>query len=218
MNMKSLVIATVAMMAPLASNAAITYRVEQVGGVATPNPVGLDSEALARTSRFYVGGYYNFALWNGYTDSNDVHVGGKSSSSFDVVAGMRVYDTFRIEANYTHTAAKWTAFSLTGETAFVNAIFDARIDNIYRLFRSQKLVPYVGLGAGLSWNKADDVSIENKYTPTAAALAGLGIELGNWFTIDLGYRYFYMFTPKFDSVYDLNPSAHQFRAGVRVHF
>lgn len=206
------------MMVPAIANAAITYRVEQVGGIVPETPTGLDSEALARQSRFYVGGYYNFSLWDGYTDDSDVHVGGKSSSTFEGAIGMRVYDTFRIEANYIHNDAKWDAFSLVGETAFVNAIFDARIDNIYRLFRSQKLVPYVGIGAGMSWNRAHGADIENKFTPAAAALAGLGIELGEWFVLDFGYRYFYMFSPKFDGVYDMNPSGHQFRAGVRLHF
>ena len=206
------------LMIPTMASAAITYRVEQVGGIVAETPTGLDAEALARQRRFYIGASYNYSLWNGYTDDNDVHVGGKNASSFDASLGMRVYDTFRIEANYTHTDAKWTAFSLTGETAMVNAIFDARMDNIYRLFRSQKLVPYVGLGAGISWNKAHDVQIDNKFTPVAAVMAGLGVELGEWFALDFGYRYFYMFTPKFDAVYDLNPTAHQFRAGARVHF
>lgn len=201
-----------------AANAAIPYRVEQRKMPAPATPTGLDSEALARQKRFYAGAMYNFAMWNGYTDDADIHVGGKNSSSFEVVAGLRLYDTFRIEANYLRNRAQWSEFSMTGDTAFVNAIFDARIDNIYRIFHTQKIIPYVGVGAGLSWNKATDIDIDTKITPAVAALAGVGFELGSWFTVDLGYRYFYEFTPKFDGVHDLNPAAHQFRAGARVNF
>ena len=203
---------------PMAANAAIPYRVEQRRMPVATTPSGLDNEAFARQKRFYVGAMYNFAMWDGYTDDADIHVGGKNSSSFEVVAGLRLYDTFRIEANYLRNRAQWSEFSMTGDTAFINAIFDARIDNIYRLFHTQKIIPYVGLGAGLSWDKAHDVSIDSTVTPAVAALAGVGFELGSWFTVDLGYRYFYGFTPKFDAVHDLNPTAHQFRAGARVNF
>lgn len=203
---------------PMVANAAIPYRVEQVRSYAPETPSGLDSEAMARNHRFYIGAMYDFAMWDGFTDSNDVHASGKNTSSYEGVVGLRLYDTFRLEANYIHTNARWTDFSLKGETAMVNAIFDARIDNIYRLFRTQKVVPYVGAGAGVSWNKATDADIEKKARPALAALAGVGFELGSWFTVDLGYRYFYMFTPKFDVISNLNPASHQFRAGARVNF
>jgi len=200
------------------ANAAIPYRVEQVKMPAPQTPTGLDDEALARKHRFYIGGAYNFAMWQNYTDENNVHVDGKNSSGFEAYAGIRLYDTFRIEGNYIHTAAKYNAFELTSDVAMVNAIFDARIDNIYRLFRTQRLVPYVGLGAGVSFNNGDDVHIDNKMTPVAAALAGVGVELGEQFALDFGYRYFYMFTPKFDVISDLAPASHQFRVGARVNF
>lgn len=216
--MKAKILFSLLCMAPGIANAAIPYRVEQVRMPAPESATGYDDAAFARQHRFYIGGMYDFSMWQSYTDDKDVHVGGKNTSSFEGVVGLRLYDTFRIEANYVRTAAKWGDISLTGDTGFINAIFDARIDNIYRLFHSQKLVPYVGLGAGLSWNKADDAHIDNKITPAVAALAGLGIELGEYFTIDLGYRYMYMFTPKFDVISDLAPTAHQFRAGVRINF
>ena len=140
------------------------------------------------------------------------------TTSFEAVAGIRIYDTFRVEANYVRTRAKWNGFSLDGNAGFINAIIDARIDNLYRLFYHQRLVPYVGAGAGLSWNKANEAHIDNKITPAVAAMAGLGVEMGDIFTVDLGYRYMYMFTPKFDNISDLAPSAHQFRIGARVNF
>lgn len=203
---------------PMAANAAIPYRVEQVKMPAAAIPDGNDVQAFARNYRFYLGGAYNFSMWNNGTDDANVSVAGKNTSSFEAVAGIRIVDTFRLEANYVRTNAKWNSFSLTGDTAFINAIFDARIDSMYRLFRSQKLVPYVGVGAGLTWNSVDNATIENKISPVAAAMAGLGIELGNRFTLDFGYRYVYMFSPNFDVIADFAPTAHQFRAGVRVNF
>ena len=200
------------------ANASIPYRVRQVVTPPAEIPDGNDDEAFARVHRFYVGGMYDFSMWQSYTDKNDVRVGGKNTSSFDIVAGLRIYDTFRLEANYTRANAKLGDISLTGNTLFMNAIFDARIDSMYRLFRSQHLVPYVGLGAGLSGNKVKHAKIDDKISPVVAVMAGLGIELGEYFTIDAGYRYMYMFSPKFDVVDGLNPTAHQFRVGARVNF
>lgn len=217
--MKIKILTTLICILPLAANAAIPYRVQQTKMPAPETPTGQDSEALARIHRFYVGGAYNFSMWSNYTDDKDVHISGNNTSSFEIMAGIRIYDTFRLEANYLHTNAKWNQFSFDGNTAFVNAIFDARIDNIYRLFHSQMIIPYVGLGADLSWNSADDgIKMDTKITPVAAALAGIGVELGEHFALDFGYRYFYMFNPKFDIVSDYNPTAHQFRVGARVNF
>ncbi len=201
-----------------AANAAIPYRVEQVVMPAPEIPGGNDDEALAREHRFYVGGMYDFAMWQSYTDKHDVHVDGKNTSSFDIVAGMRIYDTFRVEANYTRTIARWDDIKMTGDTLFLNGIFDARIDSLYRLFRTQHLVPYVGAGVGLSGNTAHHAKIDDKLSPAVAVMAGLGIELGEYFTIDAGYRYMYMFTPKFDGIDNLAPTANQFRIGARVNF
>ena len=200
-----------------AANAAIPYRVEQV---TMPTPVvgGNDDEAFASEHRFYVGGMYDFSMWQSYTDESNVHVDGKNTSSFDIVAGVRVYDTFRVEANYARTVAKFDDVELKGNTVFINGIFDARIDSMYRLFRKQYLIPYVGAGVGLSLNKATNAKIDEKTSPVIAAMAGVGIELGEYFTIDAGYRYMYMFSPKFDGVKDLAPTEHQFRVGARLNF
>lgn len=203
---------------PSVSSAAIPYRVQQTRMPAQSAPDGRDSEAFARLHRFYVGGMYDFSMWNSYTDDHDVRASGKNTSSFEAVAGLRVFDTFRVEANYIRTRAKWGDFSMDGNTGFINALVDARIDNLYRLFYKQSLVPYVGAGAGLSWNKASDAHIDRKMTPALAAMAGLAIEMGEYFAIDAGYRYMYMFTPKFDVINDLAPIAHQFRIGARVNF
>ena len=201
-----------------AANAAIPYRVEQVV-MPTPQVVSSnDDEALSREHRFYVGAMYNYSMWQSYTDESNVHVDGENTSSFDIVAGMRIYDTFRFEANYVRLNARYDAGEMKSDTLFLNGIFDARIDSIYRMFRPQHLVPYVGAGIGLSGNSVEDVKVENKISPAVAAMAGLGIELGEYFTIDAGYRYVYMFSPKFDGIKDLSPTAHQFRVGVRLNF
>ncbi len=203
---------------PAVANAAIPYRVEQVEMPVVVPASGRDPQAYARNHRFYIGASYNFNMWDSYTDGKNVRVDGKNTSSFDMSVGVRLYDVFRLEANYINTRAEWNAFSLDGHTGMINAIVDARIDNLYRIFRSQHLVPYVGVGAGLNWNSAENVHVDTKISPVVAAIAGLGIDLGEYFTVDLGYKYFYMFSPDFDTISDLNPSAHQFRAGVRMNF
>lgn len=215
--MKSKLLFSVMCMLPFAANAAIPYRVQQV--VVPANEVsGNDDQAFASRHRFYVGGMYDFSMWGNYTSDEMVHVSGKNTSSFEAVVGVRPMDTFRVEANYIRTDAKWGAFKLTGDTAMINAIFDARIDSMYRLFHTQRIVPYVGAGAGLSWNSGDGVRLDKKISGVFAALAGVGFELGEYFTVDLGYRYMYMLKPEFDAVPDFAPIAHQFRAGVRLNF
>ncbi len=217
--MKTKLIACVLSVMPMVAHAAIPYRVEQIRMPADErNPQLNDAEAFARDHRFYVGGMYDFSMWQSGTGDNDVHVGGKNTSSYEIVAGMRIFDTFRMEANYIRTDAQWNAFSLTGDTAMINVLIDARVDSMYRIFRTQRLVPYVGVGGGLSWNRANDVHIDDKISPVAAAMAGLGGELGQYFTLDFGYRYFYMFDPKFDAVTKFAPTAHQFRVGARINF
>lgn len=219
--MKTKIIIGALCLMSLSANAEMPYRVEQI--VIVPQNVGgNDNEAFAREHRFYVGGMYDYSIWQPYTDVSNLHVDGKNTSSFELVAGVRIYDTFRVEANYARTVAEYQGatdnITLNGDTLFLNAIFDARIDSLYRLFRSQYLVPYVGFGVGLSGNTVENAKINDKLSGMLSAMAGLGIELGEYFTIDLGYRYMYMFTPKFDFIEDLSPTANQFRAGVRVNF
>lgn len=202
---------------PMVANAAIPYRVEMVEMPVIIPESGNDPESFAREHRFYVGGAYNFSMWADENDGN-IAINGKNTSSFEAVAGVRIYDTFRLEANYVRNNAEWDAFKITSDIAFVNAVFDARIDSMYRLFRSQIIVPYVGFGAGLSWNSTDDVTLDKKISPVAAALAGIAFELGEHFALDFGYRYMYMFEPGIDVISGFSPIAHQFRAGARVNF
>jgi len=204
---------TIFCMLTFAANAAIPYRTEHIDKPIQIPMSGNDDQALARLRRFYVGGMYDFTLWN---DGEDLR--GKNTSSFEVVAGVRPFDIFRVEANYIHNSAKWDKFESTSEIAMLNAFLDARIGNMYRPFYRQRMVPYVGLGIGAAWNKSDDVTIENEFTPVAAVMAGLGVELGEFFALDFGYRYMYMFTPKFEIAPNFSPAGHQFRVGARIHF
>lgn len=215
--MKSKILFGILSVLPITANAAIPYRVEQIEMPVEISVTGEDSQALTRIHRFYVGGAYDFSIWNNGADDT-ISIKGKTTSSFEAMAGIRVFDIFRVEANYINTVAKWDAFELTGHTAMVNALFDARIGNLYRMFYKQRMVPYVGVGAGVNWNSVENVSIENKISPVVAAMAGLSAELGEYFALDFGYRYMYMFSPKFSAIADFAPIAHQFRVGARIHF
>lgn len=217
MTMRILLTTLAACALTMSANAEIIYRVQQTN-LPSENAQN-DNTVLSGQKRFYIGGAYNFSIWSDYTDDTNLTLTGTDTSSFEIMTGMRIYDTFRIEANYVRTDAKWNKIHMTGDTLFLNAIFDARIDNLYRLFHTQMLVPYVGIGAGITWNaQANNTNIQNTTTATVGALAGISVEFNPIFALDFGYRYFYMFTPDFDTISDMAPSAHQFRAGARIHF
>ena len=97
-------------------------------------------------------------------------------------------------------------------------IVDARIDSIYRMFYKQKLVPYVGAGIGATWLSGQDITVDSDTVASFAALAGLGIEFGERFTLDIGYRYVYMLKPGIDGFRDMAPNANQVRIGARINF
>ena len=212
--MKSKLLFALICMTPMCANAAIPYRVEQV-----KMPTPEENETFASEYRFYVGGMYNVSLWQNYTDESNIAITGKSAQSYEGFVGLRVSDTFRLELNYTHTKANWNEMSFDGETFLLNALIDARIDSMYRLFRQQMILPYVGIGVGASWNSGTDSTIlENKVLPAVAAMAGISVEFNPHFALDFGYRYLYMFNQKNNVISDLNPAAHQFRVGARVSF
>ena len=215
MNIKTLLFSAVISVMPMLANAELIYRVEQEQFAQTET----SNQTLAQQRRFYIGGYYDFNMWNDFTDSNNYVLKGDDTSSFDIVAGIRLYDIFRIEANYIKTDAKYDAFAIDGNTFMLNAIFDARIDNPYRIFKSQMLVPYVGFGAGASWNKADNgIDLKSKISPALSGIAGISVEFNSIFALDFGYKYMYLMDTDTDAITDFAPNAHQFRAGARIHF
>ncbi len=199
---------------PLSANAEIIYRTQKTGSV--PGMVE-DRNTFANEHMFYFGAMYNYSMWQNYADDTNL-ARGRGTSGFDAMLGVRVNDTFRIEGNYMYSRAKWDIVSLNTNTVFMNAIVDARIDSLYRLFYKQKLVPYVGAGAGLTWYNANDTEFKNEANLSLAAMAGLGMEFGEYFALDFGYRYVYMFSPKVEVMPDLVPSAHQIRFGARINF
>ncbi len=199
---------------PMHAGATVLYRVQQTGA---PTDSVAKNDAFASRHRFYVGGMYDFSIW-GDESGNGITFDGKTTSGFDAVAGFRLNDTFRFEADYMHTNARWDEIKLNTNTVFINALVDARIDNIYRFFYKQKLVPYVGAGVGMTWVDGDSVVVKNDTVASMAALAGVAVELGEHFAIDFGYRYVYMFKPRVDILPDLRPRAHQLRVGARINF
>ena len=200
---------------PIAANAEITYRVQK-----TWEETGKDAarDVFASKHRFYAGAMYNLSMWQNYTSDDNITADGKDTSGFDVMIGIRWFDTFRIEADYFTTRAKWNTFTVNTNTAFLNLIVDARIDSLYRMFYKQKLIPYIGAGAGATWTSGEDIVVESDTVPSFAVMAGLGIEFGERFTLDIGYRYMYMLKPGIQGIRDLAPNANQFRVGARVNF
>lgn len=202
---------------PAISNAEIIYRVEQIDMPQTEPVSSNNRHALSNI--YYIGASYNYTMWQDYTTDTNVYLDGKNTSSFDIVAGLRLYDTFRIEANYINANAKWNALSFDSHIATMNFIWDARIDSVYRMFNTQMLVPYVGFGAGAAWNSANNGNdMARDTSAVAVAMAGIGIEFNNIFALDFGYKYIYMFDADNTVVPDFAPTAHQFRAGARIHF
>ena len=139
--MKNKILMTILCIMPTVAGAAIPYRTEQV-----QMPIEYSS---INQHRFYVGGAYNFSMWQSFTDDMNISISGKNSSGFDLYAGTRISDTFRLEVNYMHAKAQWGQFSIKNDAFFLNAIIDARINIIYSLFQSQAFVPYIGIGAGV---------------------------------------------------------------------
>lgn len=213
--MKNKILVALCFMIPVVADAAIPYRVEQIELPTTVE--NDDSKTYAEEYRYYLGGAYNFYMWQDAISDN-FFADGKTSSGFEAFVGMRLYDTFRIELNYMNLKPEWEGFSLSSNAAFVNAIFDARIDNMYSLFYNQMLVPYIGIGAGAVWNSATGIEIDKKLSPAMGFLAGVAVEFNNWFAIDFGYKYFYMLSPDFNKSYDFKPVSHMLRAGIRFSF
>ena len=100
--MKAKLLFTIICITPMTANAAIPYRVEQIN-----MPTVHENETYASEHRFYIGGMYNLSLWQNYTDDTNLAINGKSTQNFEVLAGIRIFDTFRMELNYVHQTAKW---------------------------------------------------------------------------------------------------------------
>lgn len=119
--------------------------------------------------------------------------------------GYRVNDLLRLDTNFEYRAQRtlkakeWSDFGstsyngdLTSYVFMTNAYLDLGT------FRS--ITPYVGAGAGLSLNRIDNTQILTRYGPAGVANrrdwqfawalhAGVGIELNDNLTLDVGYSY-----------------------------
>ena len=136
---------------------AITYVAAQA-----PNIYGNSDKSntkLAREKSFYIGGGYTYSQWSGANENGNL-IEGKNTSSFDVTLGARIVDTFRLEADYHNLSAKWNTGEITGGAGFINAIFDARVDGMYRGYSKQLFVPYVGLGVGMAFLSSTDMTMQ----------------------------------------------------------
>jgi len=192
-----------------------------------------DKDSYARSHRFYIGANFNYSIWEKMID-RPLLLDGRNDATFDVMAGVRVYDWLRAEANYyrLRTDLAGDRLYITGNTAFLNLIVDARIGSLYRFMSRQWFVPYVGVGAGVSFNDLNADSpwlypkMDRGMSFVWAAMAGVAIEFNDWFALDFGYRYMYMAAPHIHATVsvldyeldDLAPVSHQFRAGVRISF
>lgn len=216
---KQLLFALLCAALPIMANAQVVYRVEQIEIPRKLDSNGNNRHALSDQKHYYIGASYDYTMWQDYTTDTNMPLAANNTSSFDIVAGIRLYDTFRLEANYINSNAKWDLISYNAHMAMMNMIWDARIDSIYRIFNSQMFIPYVGFGAGASWNYGrDGVTMEHKISPVVSAIAGIGIEFNTTFALDFGYKYIYMFNAETNLVSDFVPSAHQLRIGARIHF
>lgn len=216
---KQLLFALLCTLTPILANASVIYRVEQITMPEKNTEIINNRRALASIRPYYIGASYNYTMWQSYTTDTNIALDGKASSSFDIVAGLRIYDTFRLEANYINSNAKWDVISFDTDIAMMNLIWDARIDSLYRMFNTQMLVPYVGFGAGAAWIKGqNNTNTDKNMSPVLSAMAGISVEFNNIFALDFGYKYIYLFDGDNNIVSDFAPSAHQLRAGARIHF
>jgi opacity protein-like surface antigen len=224
-----------------AAHARVDYRAQATKGLDAKEK-SEESTSFASERRFYVKGDFVMAWWQNTAPGipgtiYGIEERGRSDTSFDVGIGVRATDWFRAEFEYYRFTADYSVdiagvrhnnISIDGDAFMLNAIFDARIDHKYSFLRRQFVVPFVGLGIGVSHNSLDKHSlsvgdtIDRRYTPVAAAIAGVAFEFNKTFSIDVGYRYFYMFSPKIDSAMfgdrAIVPNGHQLRIGAKINF
>ncbi|MBI3673672.1 MAG: outer membrane beta-barrel protein, partial [Rhizobiales bacterium] len=76
---------------------------------------------------------------------------------------------------------------------------------------SMAITPYLGAGVGYSWGSVSGGG-SNKNGLTAALMAGLGVNLSDNMTLDVGYRFVDVFAT------GSNPKEHQVLVGLRYQF
>ncbi|MCL2737595.1 MAG: porin family protein [Alphaproteobacteria bacterium] len=177
-----------------------------------------ESYSRAEDKPFYAAVNFVGARWNN-ARKDGFELDGKITPGFDLAIGARATDNIRLELNYYYADVKYDALKMNGHIFFLNALYDGR----FRAAARQWLVPYVGFGIGVSRNSttAADTDLGERFTPVVAALTGLAFELNRTFSIDVGYRYMYMFSPDFiiaGDTFEIPPTSHQLRTGLKVSF
>jgi opacity protein-like surface antigen len=122
--------------------------------------------------------------------------------------------------------------SVTTTTLMFNGYYD--------IARFDRITPYVGAGVGLAYNKTGGVSFtgnpaltnviegDNRWSLAWSLMAGVGIQLTERTTLDIGYRYLDMGKAESGTLDNLgfqNPkvriddlAAHEFKVGLRFAF
>jgi opacity protein-like surface antigen len=112
----------------------------------------------------------------------------------------------------------------------------------YDLGRFDRFTPYVGAGVGVAYNKTDEVYFtgnpfltnriegDSRWSLAWALMAGVGMQLTDRITLDLGYRYLDMGKAQSGHYDDFTPpqwnprvriddlAAHEFKIGLRFGF
>ena len=110
----------------------------------------------------------------------------------------------------------------------------------YDIIRFDRFTPYVGAGVGLAYNKVGSVSFtgnpalvnviegDSRWSLAWSLMAGMGIQITERTTLDLGYRYIDMGKAQSGTIDNqgfLNPrvriddlAAHEFKVGLRFAF
>ena len=126
-------------------------------------------------SSWYVRGDvgWSFLDWSGGSDDSDIAFGGG--------LGYKYSDYWRADLRIDY-AGKFDVgggADLGFGTVLVNGYFDIPI--------SQQLSPYLGVGAGYGWTTLDPGPDRDGFA--YALMAGVGADLTQQITLDLGYRY-----------------------------
>jgi OOP family OmpA-OmpF porin len=146
------------------------------------------------------------------------------------------FTNFRIEGelvyrnnDFDQVKALGISSSATGEVSVTSLLLNA----YYDIEVSERISPYLGVGAGWSWASADLavepfgfelklIDDESDSSPAVQLAVGIGISITPAVIIDVGYKYFWTefefegFTSVDFSVADY--SSHNFMVGVRYNF
>ena len=171
---------------------AITGVAAQAADVDVPSS---DYEAMGFYLRADAG--WSFLDWAGGDDDDALALGGG--------AGVRINDNLRADVRLDwageYDIAPGADMSVT--TVLGNLYFDLDNDSAF--------TPYVGAGGGYGWTSIDGSGGDDDGV-AFALMAGVGVDLSENVTIDLGYRYRDVLISGDD------PQEHQLLGGVRFGF